>query len=105
MDYIAQPKDYWIAQEAIKITLNALGNPNRIQGSLASGAAILCYIEGVDGLGYDNGHRFKTWPLSLSPTFFNTNTRKYVYAAIPRSSAIGTQASSTSMARMPPTHR
>lgn len=92
MDYIAQPKDYWIAQEAIKITLNALGNPNRIQGSLASGAAILCYIEGVDGLGYDNGHRFKTWPLSLSPTFFNTNTRKYVYAAIPRTSSIGTQA-------------
>ena len=92
MDYIAQPKDYWIAQGAITITLNALGNPNRIQGSVASGAAILCYIEGVDGLGYDNGHRFKTWPLSLSPTYFNSNTQKYVYAAIPRTATVGTQA-------------
>jgi len=92
MDYIAQPKDYWIAQGAITITLNALGNPNRMQGSVASGAAILCYIEGVDGLGYDNGHRFKTWPLSLSPTYFNSNTQKYVYAAIPRTATVGTQA-------------
>lgn len=92
MDYIAQPKDYWIAQGAITITLNALGNPNRTQGSVASGAAILCYIEGVDGLGYDNGHRFKTWPLSLSPTYFNSNTQKYVYAAIPRTATAGTLA-------------
>ena len=89
MDYIAQPKDYWIAQGAITITLNALGNPNRMQGSVVSGAAILCYIEGVDGLGYDNGHRFKTWPLSLSPTYFNSNTKKYVYAAIPRTATVG----------------
>ena len=92
MDYIAQPKDYWIALQAIKITLNALGNPNRMQGSVASGAAILCYIEGVDGLGYDNGHRFRTWPLAISPTYFNSNTEKYVYVAIPRSEAVGTQA-------------
>ena len=92
MDYIAQPKDYWIAPNAINITLNALGNPNRTQGSVASGAAILCYIEGVTGLGYDNGHRFKTWPLSISPTYFNSNTAKYVYVAIPRTSSVGTQA-------------
>ena len=92
MDYIAQPKDYWIAPNAINITRNALGNPNRMQGSVASGAAILCYIEGIDGLGYDNGHRFKTWPLSLSPTYFNSNAEKYVYVAIPRSASVGTQA-------------
>ena len=92
MDYIAQPKDYWIAPNAVNITLNALGNPNRTQGSVASGAAILCYIEGVAGLGYDNGHRFKTWPLSISPTYFNSNTAKYVYVAIPRSTSVGTQA-------------
>ncbi len=92
MDYIAQPKDYWIAPNAINITRNALGNPNRTQGSVASGAAILCYIEGVDGLGYDNGHRFRTWPLTISPTYFNSNTAKYVYVAIPRTSSVGTQA-------------
>ena len=92
MDYIVQPKDYWIAPNAVNITLNALGNPNRIQCSVASGAAILCYIEGVKGLGYDNGHRFKTWPLTISPTYFNSNTEKYVYVAIPRSASVGTQA-------------
>lgn len=92
MDYIAQPKDYWIATQAINIALNALNSPNRIQGSVASGAVILCYIEGVDGLGYDNGHRFKTWPLTVSPTYFNSNTEKYVYVAIPRTSSVGTQA-------------
>lgn len=92
MDYIAQPKDYWIAQQALNITLNAVDSPNRIQGAVASGAAILCYIEGVDGLGYDNGHHFQTWPLSLSPTYFNSDTKKYVYAAIPRNSDVGTQA-------------
>ena len=92
MNYIAQPKDYWIATNAINITRNALGKPNRIQCSVASGAAILCYIEGVDGLGYDNGHRFRTWPLVISPTYFNSNTEKYVYVAIPRTSSVGTQA-------------
>lgn len=92
MDYIAQPKDYWIAPSAINITRNALGDPNRMQGSVASGAAILCYIEGVAGLGYDNGHRFRTWPLTISPTYFNSNTEKYVYVAIPRSAEVGTQA-------------
>lgn len=90
--YVTQPKDYWIAQNAINITLNVLGNPNRIQCSVASGAVILCYIEDVDGLGYDNGHRFRTWPLTISPTYFNSNTEKYVYVAIPRSAEVGTQA-------------
>ena len=92
IDYRAQPKDYWIATNAINITRNALGKPNRIQCSVVSGAAILCYIEGVDGLGYDNGHRFRTWPLAISPTYFNSNTEKYVYVAIPRSASVGTQA-------------
>lgn len=92
MDYIAQPKDYWIAQQAIDITLNALDNPNRINGTLLTGAAILCYIDGVEGLDYDAGHHFKTWPLTFSPTRFNNNNVKYVYVAIPRTEQIGTQA-------------
>lgn len=92
MDYITQPKDYWIAPTAISITRNALGDPNRIQGGVASGAVISCYIEGVEGLGLDNGRNPKRWALSLSPTYFNSNTQKYVYVAIPRSIAIGTQA-------------
>ena len=105
MDYIAQPKDYWIATNAIYINLNALGNPDRIQASMASGAAILCYIKGVksasagaeyedngDGLEYDNGHNYKRWPLVISPTYFNTHTVKYVYAAIPKTAQINKSA-------------
>lgn len=101
----AKTNQYWIAPNAVNITLNALGDPNRIQGAVVSGAVISCYIEEVkpesagpeyagngDGLLLDNGRNPKRWPLSLSPTYFNTDTEKYVYAAIPRSVSIGTQA-------------
>ena len=92
LGYITQHKDYWIAPNAITITLNALGEANRIQGSVASGAVIMCWIDGITELGYDNGHEYRRWPLSLSPTYFNTDTEKYVYAAVPRSATIGSQA-------------
>ena len=101
----ATTKNYWIAPNAFQITLNALGDANRIQGSVASGSVVSCYIEEVkpasagpdyagngDGLQLDNGRNPKRWPLSLSPTYFNSDTAKYVYVAIPRSVAIGTQA-------------
>ena len=92
MARIAEPRDYWIAPEAINITLNALGDPDRIQGSVGSGSAILCYMKGIQGLEYDNGHNYRSWPISLSPTFFNTTSKKYIYVAIPRTQLVGTQA-------------
>lgn len=92
MARIAEPRDYWIAPNAIYITRNALGDSDRIQGNVAAGAAILCYMKGVEGLEYDNGHNYKSWPLSLSPTYFNTTTPKYIYAAIPKTAQVGTQA-------------
>ena len=92
MARIAELRDYWIAPDAIYITLNALGDPDRIQGNVAAGAAILCYMKGVQGLEYDNGHNYKSWPLSLSPTYFNTTTPKYIYVAIPKTTQVGTQA-------------
>lgn len=102
--YITQPKDYWIASTAVNISLNALGEKNRIQGSVASGAVIMCFVEGIkaeseggepgngDGLWYGANHEPKRWPLSVSPTYFNSDDRKYVYAAIPRSASVGSQA-------------
>ena len=102
--YVTQPKDYWIAPNAVSISLNALGDKNRIHGSVASGAVIMCFVEDIkaesaggeagngDGLWYGADHEPRRWPLSLSPTYFNSDTRKYVYAAIPRSTSVGTQA-------------
>ena len=102
--YVAKTADYWIAPTAVTITLNALSEKNRIQGSVASGAVIMCFIEDIkaesaggepgngDGLWYGSNHEPKRWPLSISPTFFNSDTRKYVYAAIPRSTSVGSQA-------------
>ena len=102
--YITRPADYWIAPNAVQITLNALGDKNRIQGSVASGAVIMCFVESIkaesdggesgngDGLWYGSNHEPKRWPLSLSPTYFNSDTHKYVYAAIPRSTTVGSQA-------------
>lgn len=106
MAYVNNLHNYWISQQALSITLNALGEANRIQASVASGAAIICYIEGIkpadpedpetaqngDGLEFDNGHNFKRWSLTISPTYFNDNERKYLYVAIPKTAAIGTQA-------------
>jgi hypothetical protein len=84
--------NYWINPTALSITLNALGEPNRIQASVASGAVIMCYIRGVEGLDFDNGHNYRRWPLTISPTYFNSNTEKYLYVAIPRSNTIGSDA-------------
>lgn len=89
---IATAQNYWISTSALTITLNALGEANRVQASVASGAQIMCYIRGVDGLDFDEGHNYRRWPLTVSPTFFNTNTHKYLYVVIPRTTAIGTQA-------------
>lgn len=102
---IATAANYWISPTALSITLNALGEANRIQASVASGAAIVCYIRGVkpasagseyakngDGLEYDNGHNYRRWPLAIMPTYFNTNDEIYLYVAIPRSIAVGTDA-------------
>jgi len=102
--YITTSADYWIAPNAVYITLNALGEANRIQGSVATGAVIMCFIEDIkaesaggeagngDGLWYGANHEPKRWPLSLSPTYFNSDTRKYVYVAVPRRAATGSQA-------------
>lgn len=102
--YVTKPADYWIASNAVNITLNALGDKNRIQCSVASGAVIMCFLEDVkpasqggdpengDGLYYGANHEPKRWPLTISPTYFNTDSHKYVYVAIPRSESVGTQA-------------
>ena len=102
---IATAANYWINSNALSISLNALGEPNRIQASVANGAVIMCYIRGVkpasageayakngDGLEYDNGHNYRRWPLVISPTYFNSNTEKYLYVAIPRTLDVGAEA-------------
>ena len=83
----ATTSSYWISPTALYITLNANGDPNYIVGNTAAGAQILCYMRDINGLDYDAGHNYRRWPLLCSPTFFNTSTAKYVYAAIPRPNA------------------
>jgi hypothetical protein len=78
----ATTKDYWISPTALYIELNSLGNPNYIQASCISGAQILVYVKNI--IDFDAGHNYRRWPLQAAPTVFNSNTEKYVYAAIPR---------------------
>ena len=78
----ARTQDYWISPSALYIELNALGIPNFIQASCATGAQVLVYIKGI--VSYDNGHNYRRWPLRAVPTMFNSNSEKYVYVAIPR---------------------
>lgn len=79
----ATPRNYWIAPNALFIQLNAMGTPDYIQASCASGAQILVYVKDI--IPYDAGHNYQRWPLQASPTFFNSHTEKYVYVAVPRS--------------------
>ena len=76
--------NYWISSSALYIQLNAMGDPNYIQCSVASGASILCYMQDIKGLGYDAGHNYQRWPLVAYPSLFPDSKAKYVYIAIPR---------------------
>lgn len=97
----AKPKDYWISPTALRITLNALSDADYIQATAASGAMVLCYMKGIDGLGYDNGHNYKRWPLKISQTYFTTTSKKYVYIRIPRA---GNNETDTAMVVFPSQH-
>lgn len=80
----ANTTNYWISNSALYIQLNATGEPNRIQASVVSGASILCYMQGIDGLGYDAGHNYQRWTLVAYPSEFPSDERRYLYVAIPR---------------------
>ena len=97
----AKPKDYWISPTALRITLNALSDADYIQATAASGAMVLCYMKGIEGLEYDNGHNYKRWPLKISQTYFTTTSKKYVYIRIPRA---GNSETDTAMVVFPSEH-
>lgn len=82
---LARPADYWFSNYAIFIQLNATGDRNYIHANCSSGSMIMCYMRGISGLGYDNAHNYRRWPLVASPTFFHDNLIRYVYIAIPKS--------------------
>ena len=88
----ALTSNYWISPNAVRITLNAMGKKDYIQCGATGGAVIMCYMRDIDGLGYDAGHNYRRWPIVTAPVYFNSWTRKYVYIAIPRSTAVGTSA-------------
>lgn len=82
----AKNTNYWISSSALYIQLNAMGESDYIQCSVVSGASILCYMQGIPGLEYDAGHNYQRWPLAAYPSVFPDSERKYIYAAIPRTS-------------------
>lgn len=81
----ARPADYWFSTYAIFIQLNATGDRNYIHANCSSGSMVMCYMRGIPGLGYDNAHNYRRWPLIASPTVFHDNLARYVYIAIPKS--------------------
>lgn len=93
---------YWIAQNAITFVLNAMGDPQKVSVSISSGAVVMAYMPGVEGLGYDNSHSYRRWRLRgyasilqeavvthevsgepVDDTYPATG-EKYVYILIPR---------------------
>ena len=53
---------------------------------------IMCYMKGINGLGYDNGHNYRRWTLVSSPTVFHDDDPRWVYIAIPKSDAVDVRA-------------
>ena len=92
MNHVAQPTDYRITPQMLSISLNALGDANRLHCGVVGGATIKCYIEDIEGLDYGDNHQYREWPIVIAPTYFNTDTAKYVYAAIPKSPTTATTA-------------
>ena len=93
---------YWIARNAITFGLNAMGDPQKVSVSISSGAVVMAYMPGVEGLGYDNSHSYRRWRLRgyasilqeavvthevsgepVDDTYPATG-EKYVYILIPR---------------------
>lgn len=88
----ARPSDYWFSTSAIFIQLNAAGDRNFIHANCADGSMVMCYMKGIDGLGYDNAHNYRRWQLISSPTVFHDDNPRWVYIAIPKSNAADTRA-------------
>lgn len=84
----ARPADYWFSNSAIFIQLNAAGDRNYIHANCSSGSMIMCYMRGLAGLEYDNGHNYRRWTLVASPTIFHDDLARYVYIAIPKTDAV-----------------
>lgn len=102
---------YWIARNAITFVLNAMGDPQKVSVSISSGAVVMAYMPGVEGLGYDNSHSYRRWRLRgyasilqeavvthevsgepVDDTYPATG-EKYVYILIPRNTqAVGEEA-------------
>lgn len=81
----AKTSDYWFSPSALFIQLNAVGDRNYIHANTSFGTMVMCYMRDIEGLGYDNGHNYRRWPLIASPTVFHDNEKRYVYIAIPKS--------------------
>lgn len=80
----ARPSDYWFSSSAVFIQRNANGDANYIHANCSAGAAFLCYMRGIPGLGYDAGHNYRRWSLVAYPTVFHDDRERYVYIAVPR---------------------
>ena len=76
----SSPNDFWIQDGAIRFELNALSDPDKIAVSLASGAVIMAWKQGV--IDYNAGLNYRTWVLSAAPTHFNRQEKVYVYVRL-----------------------
>lgn len=102
---------YWLAPQALTFTLNALGDPQKVAVSVSSGAMVMAYMPGVEGLGFDNAHSYRRWPVSgyasvlkdavvtttdaegePTDTIYPAIGEKYVYILIPRNAQSGSTA-------------
>lgn len=80
MAVYSNTSNYWIQKGALHFELNALGDPNKVSVSVAAGAVIMAWKEGV--IDYNASHNYRTWVLNAAPTLLSRNDAVYVYARL-----------------------
>ena len=76
----SSPNDFWIQDGAIRFELNALSDPDKVAVSLAAGAVIMAWKQGV--IDYNAALNYRTWVLSAAPTHFDRHDKVYVYVRL-----------------------
>lgn len=73
---------YYMHPDALRITLNALGDASLLAVSVYANAAVLAYYPDV--IGYAPDRNYKTWRLSAFNTHFDDQQPRYCHIALSR---------------------
>lgn len=73
---------FYLHPDALRITLNALGNDSLLSVSVYANAAVMAYCDGI--IGYAPDKNYKIWRLTAFNTHFEDDQPRYCHIALSR---------------------